>query len=286
MNKSAANIFDFLRSTVHFCKILTLAAIMMHLLYWIQHLTGSNWDWMNFLHGFLDSFIKAGEKISDGSFDVAGTEFEYKYFFALALYGAVYFLFNVAMRFTDETENCFDDAKELINRKKEDALNKQLNKQQKKEESQIKKYKVLIKTSLKKRFDVRESGISLNEQNVIMNKFLTEKFEIQPELFEGGFLYSFSDFNKVERVLEVLFKLVKSDAPLDYIICLQASENEFECMDKLKTLADLNIVNKIIMLSETAYRYSFNSEGAYRAAQIGLYQKGEATIEVCEFTAD
>ena len=117
-----------------------------------------------------------------------------------------------------------------------------------------------------------------------MNKFLIEKTGVSPIPYEGGFLYAFDNFASVDSVLENFFKLIKSNAPLDYIICIQILGNDLVKEEaQLKKLISLRFMNKISACSDTAYRYKFNSSHRYETSQLGLFQKDNDTFEVHEF---
>ena len=126
--------------------------------------------------------------------------------------------------------------------------------------------------------------MNLDEQNKIMNKFLISKTAVNPTKYQDGFLYSFNDFNHIDDILEHFFKLIKSDAPLDYRICVQIiSKNAAKEMEQLKELISLDFVNKITTLSDTVWRYKFNSSHRYSTSQLGIFQQGDGSFEVHQF---
>ena len=132
---------------------------------------------------------------------------------------------------------------------------------------------------MKKKFSHRELNINVEEQNNLMNKFIMEKLSVIPQSYEGGFLYNFYDFDKIDTVLDVMFRVLKSSAPLDYSICVQVDNDIL----KLQKLMGLKYYGKVIMLAETSYRYRYNKTHRYKTSQVGLFQNGNNTIEVHEF---
>ena len=46
---------------------------------------------------------------------------------------------------------------------------------------------------------------------------------------------------------------------------------------------NLDLTNKITMFADTAYRYKFNAIKSYSIEQLGLFQKGENTLEALYF---
>ena len=285
MNKNfIKKFFDFLRSTIHFIKILILFLIIILLLYWIQNLIGGKWNWIVFFKPFLDFLLDVGKSINNSSFNFFGATFEFKYLIALIILIIVYFAMNIVKLITDELESITLDAHKLINKIQEDRLNATLETQNINEQKKLKKYKVYISTAIKKKFSHAELNIDINEQNVTMNKFLIEKFGKSPELFNGGFLFSFSDFNEVDNTIDVLMKLIKSNAPLNYYISVQILSGEKDADDKkIVKLDSLKLENKICMNFDTSYRYRFNKSHRYGVSQIGLFQKDGDAIEVSEF---
>ena len=122
-------------------------------------------------------------------------------------------------------------------------------------------------------------NVNLDEQNKLMNKFISEKTAVIPMMMNGGFLYEFMDFDKIDTVLDVLFKVLHSSAPLDYAICVQSGDN----MEQLTKLSTLNHFGMISMAADTAYRYRFNETHRYQTTQVGVFQNGDRTLEVHEF---
>ena len=271
--------FKFVRSFWQFMKIIIVFCILMLLFMWVEHLTAADWNWLNFIRGFLEGLVKVGDSIYSSSFDLFGAVFEFKYFNALVILIVMFYLMNLFIIITNKVEDIYDDSWRTYKKAEETILNRTLHEDIKREEKKINKYMVLIHTALKKKFSHRELNINIDEQNILMNKFLIQKTGIQPMNYDGGFLYQFNSFNEIDSVLETLFKVIHSNAPLDYSICIQAGED----LTQLKKLADLKHFEKIIIAADTAYRYRFNTSHRYSASQIGIFQDGDKTLEVHEF---
>ena len=77
----------------------------------------------------------------------------------------------------------------------------------------------------------------------------------------------------------ILFKLINSNAPIEYAICVQVGDDS----QKLNKLIDLKFFGKISMASDTAYRYKFNESHRYSTSQLGIYQYEGGTMEAHEF---
>lgn len=171
----------------------------------------------------------------------------------------------------------------ICKKTEEAVLNKSLKEQIEAEEKKISKYVVTIHTEVKAKFSHKEINVDLKAQNEYMNKFIMEKLEIAPIPYEGGFMYSFTDFNKIDSVLKILFKVLHSTTPLDYSICIQAGEQTPENIRQLNKLISLKHFGKITMAADTSYRYRYNETHRYQTSQIGVFQYGDKTLEVHEF---
>ena len=284
MHKLVLKTFNFLKNVVYFLRILTMFFLMLHLLLWIQNLINGNFVWLTPFKGFLNIFISIGESITKDSINLFGALFEYKYMIAVGIYVGFYYICNFFILLLDGLEDKYDDVHRYVKKSQENSYNISLKHQQVLQESQYNSYKIFITTSLKKKFSHPELGYNLEEQNQLMNKFLISKTGVVPVKSDGGFVYSFNNFNDVDSILYIMFKLIKSNSPLDYVICLQVIEGgEQACMNALRELGELKHQNKISMFANSAYRYRFNKCHRYGVSQIGLFQRGNDTIEVHEF---
>lgn len=284
MHKIILEMFEFFKNLLQLCKILVLFCILMLLMIWVQDLTNQPWGWTDFIKPFIDLFVIAGAAISTKSITLFDATFEYKYFWALVLFVLLYFVFKFLIVALESLKETYGEGRKIIKKIQEDAFNKSLEKQMTNEQEQIKKYQIFVSTSVKKKFSHKECNVNLDEQNKIMNKFLISKTAVNPTKYEDGFLYSFNDFNHIDDILEHFFKLIKSEAPLDYRICVQIiSKNAAKEMEQLKELISLDFVNKITTLSDTVWRYKFNSSHRYSTSQLGVFQYGDGSFEVHEF---
>ena len=280
-----ARIFGFLKSCIHLIKILIMFSVLMMILYWIADLKSTSWDWMNFIKPVLEFFLNIGALISDKSIDFSVCVFKFKFPIALVIMLILTFVADfINDTILEKFEDKCNEANRTIKQISENAYNDKLNKQNTDIQKKITKYQILVLTSLKKKFSHEELGYNIDEQNKIMNNFLMEKTNVSPSLFEGGFLYEFDSFEEIDKVLEIFFRLIKSNSPLDYVICVQIKDKNPEKENsQLQQLASLRFENKIAMLSDTAFRYKYNSAHRYGTSQLGLFQKGNGTIEAHEF---
>lgn len=283
MDKLFRKGFGFLKSCTQLIRIIIVFCILMLIFQWIQDLIGTNWEWTNFIKPLLTVFISLGESISDNSLNVFGAVFEYKYFFALIIMLVLLFIFSKSENLIAILEDKYDDGHRLIKKIAEDKMNSSMEQTEHLTQKKIKEYKVYIETSIKKQFSHAEQGINLHEQNKIMNKFLMENTRVSPIVYREGFLYSFSRFERIDDVLKILFKLIKSKSPLNYCICVQVIENNETANSNLDKLIDLKFENKICMMSDTAYRYKHNDFHGYGTSSLGIFQKDGDTCEAHEF---
>ena len=284
MNKYILKLFGFLKSFVQFIKIIIVLCALLLLFYWVQNLIGTDWGWLNFSKPLSKIVLSACASISDEALDVFGVMFEYKYLWALVIYAVLFFGCDFLTLLLEKAEDLYDDSRRIVKKINENNFNTKLENNQVIEQKYIQKYNVYIKTSIKKKFDHKELHFDIDEQNRIMNKFLIEKTGISPVRYKEGFLYSFKYFEDIDKTIELLFKLINSTAPLDYTICIQIIDNKtMQWEQKLEKLISLNKLNKILIMSDTAYRYKFNKFHRYGTSQQGVYKGGTNTYEVHEF---
>ena len=279
MHNFILGFFNFLRSFLHFMKIVCIFCVLMLLCYWIQNLTNSNWQWLAFISPFLAWLVETANKIYSVSFNLLGAVFELKYFSALLILVILSFSMNLIITLVNLIECGYKGAHFVYKKTEEIAMNKSLQADIENKEKKIKKYFVLINTKIKKQYSHQIVDIDISEQNNLMNKFITEKTSIKPMFFNGGFLYSFNDFDNIDTVLDILFKVLESKAPLDYSICIQVNNN----MEQLQKLASLKHYGQITIAADTAFRYRYNTEQKYQTSQLGIFQNGNKTLEVHEF---
>ena len=284
MHKAMLKFFGFLKSCTQFLKILIMFFVLMLLLYWIQRLTGSYWGWMDFLRPVLDSLVYLGSLFSQRSVDFFGAVFEYKYIIAVLLLFICYMLDHYIFVLVEKMQELYEDGHRFVKKAQENSFNKNLEKTHMAEQKKISFYKVYVSAEAKNSLVRKGVKIDLEEQLKMLNKCLITKTGVIPQKFEEGFLYSFTNFEGIDDVLQHLFTAVNSEAPLDYIICVQVfGKVVTEEMENLKTLIALKFINKISVLSDTSYRYKFNQTQKYKTSQLGIFQKGERSFEVHEF---
>lgn len=283
MYKFVIKTFEGLKSFTQFLKIADIFVIMMFLFYWIQHLIGSSWGWTNFIKPLLDIFIEIGSIFSDKSIMLFSAVFEFKYFIALLLILFIYLLIHFCYMALCKLQELYEAGNEVVKKMQEKHLNTQLAKQQEFEQKGIQKYSVYVSAKVKKDAVTKIADINLDEQKALMNKFIFDKTGVASVGFNDGNLYSFDNFDKIDEVLEVLFKVIKSKAPLDYQICVAINENNQINYVKLGKLISLGLFGKISIFSDTAYRYKFVQNAKYETVQVGLFQKDEEECEIHEF---
>ena len=253
--------------------------IMTTVLYWLETILSAQWNWLNFIKPALDIILNYANSIFPFKFDAFGTTFDAKFIIALIMLIALMLILRFMVEQLENLKAIYNNA--YIDHKlaKEKSLNKKLINNIKKEQNKISKYMVLINTQIKKKFSHQENKVNINEQNKTMNNFLYEKLGVKHLAFNGGFLYCFNEFDKIDNVLDILFKILKSNTPLDYEICIQAGDN----LEQLKKLSELQLYNKITMCADTVLRYKCKKSHRYGTYCIGEYQKEDGTIEVHEF---
>ncbi len=279
MHEFIIGIFNFVKSTLYFFRIVCVFCILMLLLYWIQNLTHATWAWIGFIKPFLDWLLEEANKIYSVSFDLWGAVFEFKYLSALIILVISSYVLKLVEFLVGVVENIYRGTRMLCKKTEQTLMNKQLHEDVKKEELKLTNYSLLIKTRIKKKFSHQEISINLDEQNKIMTDFIKEKTSKAPMSFGGAYMYQFNDFEHIDTVLDIMFKLLNSSAPLDYAITIQVGDN----LNQLGKLLELEHYGQVTMAADTAYRYKYNTIHRYQTAQVGLFQTGEKTLEVHEF---
>lgn len=279
MHQFFLKLFKTLTSFWQFMKIVCTACIGLLLLYWIQNLLGAEWQWLGFIAPFFKNLLAVTDLIYSLKLDLFGAVFELKYLTAVIVLIGCFYLMNLFIMITYLVEVGYKATYMMCRKAEEENVNKSLKQDIIKQEISIKKYAVTIHTAVKPKFSHKDIHIDMVEQNKLMNDFIFEKLNVKPAEYEDGFIYLFDNFNRVDQVLGVLFKVMNSSAPIDYSICIQTGDET----KQLKKLISLKYFGKIIMAADTCYRYKFNTVQNYRTSQIGLFQYENRTMEVHEF---
>ncbi len=279
MNKIILGLFRILYNIVNIFILLCSFTIIMMTCYWIENIVNANWIWLNVFKSALNQIIDFTNNIIPFAGNVFGRAFDSKILVSSILLILLILVSKYFLNVLQDIKSSYENLHVTYKLNAEKNLNKKLAKNISKEQEKISKYMVLINTKIKKKFSHEELNINIDEQNKIMNDYIFSKINTQYQNFNGGFLYYFDDFNKIDDVLTILFKIIKSSAPLDYAICIQI-END---LDKIKKLADLENFGKIIMSSDTVLRYKHNKAHRFGTSCVGVYQKDEGTFEIHEF---
>ena len=279
MHKLIQWIFTTLINAEKFLRILCVFFIMLISLYWIQNLTEASWWWMGFIAPVLDCILDFVNSLYSFSFDFWGKTIEIKYFNAIILIIIVIFVLKGINIVLEKIFEIYEDAHLVYKKTHEKMFNNHLENAIIKEEKQINDYMVFIQTRIPKKYVNRAESINLNEQNNKMNKYISSNTNTIFMKNWDGYLYIFKDFEQIDSVLEILFKVLNSDAPIDYMMCIQAGNDA----KKLKQLVDLKEWGKIIMSADTLCRYEYNNAKKYKTTNVGIFQREEGTLEVHEF---
>jgi len=279
MHKFMTRLFGFIKSTLHFLRIVCALIIILLALYWVQNLLHANWAWLGFIAPFFEWLLNSANKIYSISFDLFGTVFELKYLSAIIILVIASFALRFLIFGTSILEGLYNSAHFVCKKTEETIFNKKLQNDITNEQKKLLKYTVVIHTKIKSKYSYQEAKINIDEQNQLMNKFISEKLNVKSMLYQGGYMYSFNNFERIDLVLDVLFKVINSTAPLSYAICIQVGDN----IEQLNKLIELKNFGKIVAASDTAYRYNFNSNKHYNLTQAGLFQYKDDTIELHEF---
>ena len=287
MHKFTLNIFEYLKNIAHFLKILVIFIVVMFFIFWAQNLAGADWTFIDFIEPCLNSFLVKGKSLWQGELNVLNITIEYQYLGALVIFALLYVLAHLLGIGLEVCENVYKDGRNLIKKNEERLMNESLQKAVIQNEKKIRQYKLYVSTELKKKSLNSKNKINLEEQNKILNKFIMEKTMANPVFYNNGFLYSFSNIEKIDKVLDALKKILQTDSPINYFICIQVfGENPMIEEQELKDLISTKIPNKIIMTAKTSYRYSYNEEQRYKTGQYGIFQSNGKSFEVHIFDVE
>lgn len=259
--------------------MISVLCIILLVLYWIQNLTHANWAWLGFIKPLLDGLLDVANSIYSVSFNIFGAVFELKYLSAVIILVLISLVLKLLSFFVSMLQGVYESARFVCKKTEEAIFNKQLQAGQKWQQKKLTKYTVAIHTRLNVRYAYQESKINIDELNMQMNKFLTDALNTKPSVYQGGYVYNLDNFENIDTVLDALFKVINSQAPLSYAICIQIGDNQ----EQLNKLIELKNYGKITMASDTAYRYGFNTNKRYNVVQAGIFQCENRTIELHEF---
>ncbi len=281
MHKYVLKFFLFLKNTIEFFQILTLFGLILLLFYWNQNLLNAHWGWLSFASPILGFMVELSSKITDGAVYLFDAVFELKYGMTALFFVGIYWFCKLLLLGLVQLEEFYYHCRFLKKQAEEREMNAEMAAEMSAEAKKMKSYKIYVETVLKQNI---YTEVNMKEQNNIMNKFLIEQTSVVPTAYENGFLYEFSPVDDIDRTLKNFFKLIKSDAPIDFIICVQAYGHDYRQEEaQLKKLISLRHLNKISIASDTCWRYQFNRVKLHTISQLGLFQKDGSTMEVLEF---
>lgn len=278
MHKLILILFKKIRDLEKFLRLVIIFLIMLMALYWFQNLLGANWKLLGFIKPFLDWILDLSDSIYSLSFDFWGKTMELKYFVAVTIMFIAAMSLNIISFTLEFLENLYDDIHRKCQKANEEAFNYALQKAVDIPEKQQSKFMVYIQTKVVTRHNVPIKGFDINEQNVLMNKFITSRTNTIPTDIWEGYLYTFNNIENLDKILDVLYKIKHSEAPMSYLICIQVGND----MEQLKKLASLQYWDKIIIAADTLYRYNLNNLHNYETSNLGIFQKEDGTLEVHE----
>lgn len=285
MHNFLISLFNLLKNIFYSIKVITVFFMMALLLYWINNTAHFEWSWFKFLSPVLDNLLHIANIVCPFSFKLLEVDFELKYVSGIVILLVIAILMNLLIMGVNAIQVFYLGTRALLRKSEEVALNKLLKSEMKRNQKRKNVFHVVINTYPKEISKYAQNlKIDMDEQNKILSDYLLEKFKKAPIKFEDGFMYTFENFESVDDVLMVLFKVINSKAPISYTICLQISTGNLAEDKKLLTnLVRLRLIGSIYSVSDTAYRYSYNYRKNFVTAQVGVFQEDNGTIEVHEF---
>ena len=282
MFKFGLKVLELLNNLIVLMKMIVIFSSMMFCLYWIQKLIGSDWAWFAFVNPIVEHFVLIS-KFLFGSIE-GYIPFPAEEMFIIVTYILVYYIFNLLINIVDMVSDIYDDANRMLRKQEIKRYNASISKEQTDVQSKLNSYKIFIKTELKPKYAKIKTVNDYNEQHKIMLDFLNKKLNVIGTSLEDGVIYDLTRFYDIDKVLDVLFKIVKSESILNYKIAIQIVDSGISiAIRNLKFINHLNFPNKICMLANTAYRYNFNIIKKYNYVSLGIFQKDNNEAEVFEF---
>ena len=107
MKNFILKMFDFLKNSVKFLEIVIIFFTMLMILYWIQHLIGTEWVWLSFFYPILDSIIFVVEYLTPDSLFNTENYVQYKYIASLLLLAVIYFSIRYILITVEMLENIY-----------------------------------------------------------------------------------------------------------------------------------------------------------------------------------
>lgn len=171
-------------------------------------------------------------------------------------------------------------AKEDCRRFEDKQVNEQIHKNIDKMNDKITKAIVYIELKPKER---TVEKVNLEEQYLQLNNFLYSKLGLAPIKYGNGYIYKFLNFKTIDLSLKTFMKAINSEAPVDYMVILQAYEGseDFAYMEIFK-LRTTGIYNTIIMAPTTNIRYEYIKDAVYTTGIIGRYMIENDDVSIYE----
>ena len=275
MHKFILKSFKILKDIEHLVMLVCLFLMMMMCLYWIQNLIHATWSWLGFITPVLDYVISFTSAFS-------GDNLFLQYFLPIVLFAVLIFFAKLLHKAVEVVEDLYDDAHCAYKKECEKQFNKQLADKVYQEEKELTKYMFYVQIRVKQRLLANKliKTINVEEQKKIINKFITDRIAVSSSAnYLDGFLYHMNDFNSVDSVIDILYKLSNISDVFDYFSCVQIG-NDLVQMSKL---IELQSWGKITMCADTLLRYNYNDTHRYKTISVGVFQNNTQTIEVHEF---
>ena len=289
MHKFILWIFTSLKNTEKTIRLICMLFIMLIAIYWVLDLAG----FIAFMMGLcpfitkpliapMENFLNFANGIYSGSFDFWGKAMEIKYFVAVGLLLIVIFVMKMFNIVLDLLQDLYEKLFFLYKKANEKTFNVGLKQAVDLPEKQKTEYMVYIQIKIKDKFINRKMDTSIEEQWYLLKKFIADRTNNNPINTWSGYLYYFKDFERIDNILDILQRVLRSSAPIDYVICIQAGNDA----QQLKNIADLLMWNKIVIAADTLYRYKLNTLKRYKSSSLGVFQKENGTLELHELLPD
>ncbi len=271
----AAQFSKWLENTFQFIAVIMLLYLLLFTLYMMFSVANSNA--LDFLSPLVNIVISISGLIWK---DASGILSIWGFITGLLL---IIFLFLIS-QFLKQRFNIlsktFSDMKINYLKEEEKRINKELHKEI---ESMNKKISACVIYLEIKAKDSVKNKVNIEEQYKLLNQFLYSKTQIIPEKSGYGYVYKFSNIEKIDNYIEYFLKVINSSAPIDYLCILQVIETTYSnAVYDIEKIRNAGIYNKILLNPTTNLRYEHNAVQQYSTGVVGDYVFAGETHSIYE----
>lgn len=287
----------FFRSLVDICEGARLTLIVLSfliVLYWILQLWGAYF--LEPITVFFESIKAFIHTFYQRTVVIDGKEIDFSFLVATFINLGVVWALKHIVESLKNIEKQYFSVKRSLQKKEEDAFNKQLEKEYINHEAQNNKILMLVKYNaikikkheLFRKEEIIESEQKECEKNALndFTKLLLESFKCESNKLEDGVLFYFDKFDKINTIFSqieqisslIANKYFEDKWQVEALIAMDSYAKMTEIVlkaKKLKSILNLQLKSKIACLSSLKQRYAILSDKKYAFESQGIYKIDE-----------